>query len=61
MVIYVTMETVLDSFVPTSSRTATLLPYNYYVILPFLQFIVLIEFATSSLSYSKKGQYKKVQ
>ena len=35
MVIYVTMETVWDSFVPTSSRRATLLPYNYYITLPF--------------------------
>ena len=61
MVIYVTMETVWDSFVPTSSRRATLLPYYYYITLPFLHFIVLIDFATSSLSDSKKGRYKKVQ
>ena len=35
MVVYNTMETVWDSFVATSSRGATPLPYNYYISLPF--------------------------
>ena len=38
MVVYNTMETVWDSFAPTSSSTAaaasTLLPHNYYITLP---------------------------